>query len=147
MTTRIGFTGTHYGMTTAQKDMLKALLGAIVLSSTGEFHHGDCIGADSEAHDIALATGWLLPVIHPPTDDKKRAWKKAERIAEPLPYLQRNKVIVNETDQLIAAPQGYREVRKSGTWATVRYARTLRRPIRIIMPSGLVKRDREGGVW
>jgi hypothetical protein len=51
--TKIGFTGTQDGMTDQQKSMLRDLLDG----GTGEFHHGDGIGADSEAHDIATLCG------------------------------------------------------------------------------------------
>lgn len=46
------------------------------------------------------------------------------------PYLERNKDIANEgIDGLIAAPSGWVEELRSGTWATVRYARKLKRTI------------------
>ena len=45
----IGFTGTRQGMTAEQKSALRNLLDG----GAGDFHHGDCIGADSEAHGIA----------------------------------------------------------------------------------------------
>jgi hypothetical protein len=48
-----GFTGTRQGMTAEQKSVLRNLLGG----GAGEFHHGDCIGADSEGHDIADECG------------------------------------------------------------------------------------------
>jgi hypothetical protein len=47
--TSIGFTGTRQGMTAEQKSALRNLLDG----GAGDFHHGDCIGADSEAHGIA----------------------------------------------------------------------------------------------
>jgi hypothetical protein len=44
-------------MTDAQKATLRDFLAA----GSGEFHHGDCIGADSEAHDIADECGYRAP--------------------------------------------------------------------------------------
>jgi hypothetical protein len=49
----IGFTGTRRGMTVAQRKTLRSLL----LTGSGKLHHGDAIGADAEAHDIAIALG------------------------------------------------------------------------------------------
>ena len=129
--TNIGFTGTRRGMTAEQKTVLRSLLQA----AGGEFHHGDCIGADAEAHDIAQANG-LEPVIHPPTDPKQRARKEAKRILAPLPYLRRNKEIVRETELLIATPGEFEEQHRSGTWSTVRHARRLGRRVLVILPDG-----------
>ena len=71
----IGFTGTRYGMTVAQRRTLRSLLAN---GAGREFHHGDCVGADAEAHDIAVALG-IEPVIHPPVIDILRAmsWFRA----------------------------------------------------------------------
>ena len=91
---KIGFTGTRHGMTEAQRGSLRSLLG-----DAGEFHHGDCIGADAQAHDIARDLG-LEVVVHPPKVDTMRAWKTSDsdRIREPKPFLARNRDIVRETD-------------------------------------------------
>jgi hypothetical protein len=61
--------------------------------------------------------------VHPPTDDRKRAFCTGNGADwEPKPYLERNHDIVDETTILIACPNGEERMR-SGTWATVRYAR------------------------
>jgi hypothetical protein len=130
---KIGFTGTRRGMTDAQIAALRSLL----LSSSGEFHHGDCIGADAQAHDVAVALGFE-PVIHPPINPAKRAYKCAQsaHVCEPKEYLARNKDIVRSTEMLIAAPAEDTEQQRSGTWSTVRFARKLGRKIWIILPNG-----------
>jgi hypothetical protein len=131
---RIGFTGTRRGMTAEQECALRALLtshaGAIL-------HHGDCIGADAQAHDVAVSLGWDV-VIHPPLVEAQSAWRTTADVRKPRPYLERNKDIVRDTDLLIAAPAEASEQHRSGTWSTVRFARKQRRPIWIIQPDGTV---------
>jgi hypothetical protein len=99
---------------------------ALVENGMRELHHGDCIGADAEADAIARKLG-LAIVVHPPTDPKKRAFcsQPGDRTHAPLPYLVRNHAIVEACNLLIAAPHTDREVLRSGTWATIRYARSL----------------------
>lgn len=120
-------------MTLAQKQVLIDILEGT------ELHHGDCIGADAEAHDIAYVCG-LTTVAHPPENPAKRAFKRANFINTELPYLDRNKRIVNRTCELIATPGEFKEQVRSGTWSTIRYARKLGRKITIIFPDGAVKR-------
>ena len=130
----IGFTGTRRGMTAAQEAVLRTILasfGAAVL------HHGDCIGADAQAHDVATSLG-LEVVVHPPDIDTQRAWKTASMMREPKPYLVRNKDIVRQTEMLIAASAEAEEQHRSGTWSTVRYARRSGRAIYVIGPDGTV---------
>jgi hypothetical protein len=129
---RIGFTGTRLGMTAAQRKRFLDLFGDV----EGELHHGDAVGADAAAHGLALELG-LSVIIHPPEIDSQRAWcEDASFVHEPRPYLVRNRDIVRDTDCLVAAPAGRAEELRSGTWATVRFARRLRRPIWIIYPNG-----------
>jgi hypothetical protein len=135
--TSVGFTGTRQGMTEAQKSTLRALLDG----GAGEFHHGDCVGADSQAHDIANECGYSI-VLHPPTDHSQRAWRKVPLHMErpKKPYLDRNKEIVRETASLIAAPAEPEEQLRSGTWSTVRFARKQRKAVFLILPDGSVIR-------
>lgn len=130
---RVGFTGTQEGMTTVQMERVRQLLEAMW---PVEFHHGDCIGADAQAHLIArdLKIG---VVIHPPENPAKRAYcSGAQEIRAPLPYLTRNREIVTWTDCLIATPKTTDETIRSGTWSTVRYARKKGRVVWVIGPNG-----------
>lgn len=128
---KIGFTGTQNGMTKEQRYMLFYVL----TECEGEFHHGDCIGADAQAHDIAEERG-LHIVIHPPDIMKKRAFKRGSQIRQAKPYLYRNRDIVNECDELIATPKEFDEQKRSGTWSTIRYARKMKKKVTIIYPNG-----------
>lgn len=120
MAIKVGFTGTSKGMSILQKQALKELLERY---RPEEFHHGDCIGADEEAHRIAV--GLNIPVVlHPPHSPHTRAFCKTgikwKHIAKP--YLVRNHEIVDAVDLLIAAPKRIEEELRSEIWATVRYA-------------------------
>jgi len=122
---KIGFTGTQQGMTPWQKLHVEMILKKAKEDFQEiEFHHGDCVGADSDAHDEARKVGADI-VIHPPENDSKRAFRGSKNIRQPKPYLSRNHDIVDETEFLIATPKEKKEVLRSGTWATVRYAKKL----------------------
>lgn len=126
---KVGFTGTQRGMTAEQLRTVEKLLEAL---KPKEMHHGDCIGADSQFHSVQVKA---LRVIHPPDVPKKRAFCSGELRAE-KPYLERNRDIVNETDCMIATPSGRTEMVRSGTWATIRYARKVSKPLTIVYPDG-----------
>ena len=136
----LGFTGTRQGMSPRQLQALNVLLRNI---PKYQFHHGDCLGADDEAHTLALIelnddNPNETIVIHPPTDKKYCANHEATvhitmRLAKP--YLERNRDIVNSCDLLIAAPNSLDEPdnpRGSGTWFTIRYARANIVPVIIL---------------
>ena len=135
---KAGFSGTEKGMTLEQKQTFANLLDLLDVT---ELHHGDCIGADEEAHEIAKSKGIRI-VIHPPIDSKKRAYcKGASEVREVKDYLRRNHDIVDEGDgALIAAPLQEKEILRSGTWATVRYAWKIGRALDVfvIRPGGWV---------
>lgn len=133
----IGFTGTQKGMTDAQQTMLEK-----VLAQFGRMHHGDCIGADEQAHFIAKRLGLRIH-IHPPEKNNKRAFCEGDEIYKCKPYLVRNHAIVSATSCLIATPKSFEEELRSGTWATVRYARQRGRPLGIIWPDGTLSTENE----
>lgn len=131
---RVGFSGSQEGMTDPQKAALHLWLISMFHEGAA-FHHGDCIGADAQAGRMAWNLGYRV-VVHPPTDPKKRAFvMPMDELREPKWYLLRNHDIVNETGQLVAAPSGA-EKQRSGTWATVRYARKHGKPVTVVWPDG-----------
>lgn len=136
---KVGFTGTHKGMTTEQEVAVTNLLAARPV----EFHHGDCIGCDTEAHVLA-ANADIRIIGHPPDQAKSRSFCVFYEMREEKPYLKRNHDIVDETDILIACPDNTKEVMRSGTWATIRYAEKQKKTILLIYPSGRIFKITEG---
>lgn len=117
----IGFTGTRTGMSLAQARQLRAALRvAVAEHDEVVFHHGDCVGADAQAHRIALLAGCRI-VIHPPTKDVLRAFCPEGEVLVAKDYLVRNRDIVNASSIVYAGVDGPRRPR-SGTWSTVDYA-------------------------
>ncbi len=136
---KVGFTGTQNGMTKSQAhELIEYLLELHAMNDLCEFHHGDCIGADSHFHAIMMKflkhEACNLIYIHPPEDESKRAWCYSKHILIPKPYIERNHDIVDAVDILIAAPKERYEVLRSGTWATVRYARKTGKEVHVIYP-------------
>jgi len=138
---KVGFTGTRRGMTTWQMYAFFEELAGLESSISrqiAEFHHGDCVGADADAHYIVRRFFPHIKItIHPPDNPRQRALKVGDEYRPSFSYLTRNHHIVDETDCLFAAPNGP-EVMRSGTWATVRYAKKIGRTVKIL--------ERERGV-
>jgi len=134
---RVGFTGTRKGCTKEQKETLEYLIKCLRLKYPQlEFHHGDCIGADAEANDIVSKFKSIPIHIHPPIISTHRANRAGFEIHEPKDYIIRNHDIVNSSDLLFATPKGFNEETRSGTWATIRYAKKMGKEICIIYPDG-----------
>jgi len=130
----VSFTGTRHGMTGVQ---LLSLTDTLLEVGASELHHGDCVGADAEADEVCQRMG-IRRVVHPPRVFRYRRFTVAGplcTVLEPAPYLERNRAIVDAGAMLIAAPQTCEEQQRSGTWATIRYARRLRRLVVLLAPS------------
>jgi hypothetical protein len=135
---KIGFTGTREGMSKQQRDALYKLLCDIPWGVPHEFHHGDCVGADAEACNLAWRlknAGHNLQIhCHPPIISKRRAYCRCDVMHPIKEYLIRNHNIVEACDILIAAPISATDHwgRPSGTWATIKYAE--KRKATLILP-------------
>ena len=138
MLKHIGFTGTSQGMSLPQRIEIQRMFANIpgmYPEMEVIFHHGDCVGADEEAHHIALVNGMKIH-LHPPENSKSRAFCTPNWTAEEKPYLERNKDIVRASSLMFATPKEYEEVLRSGTWSTVRFARKIGVRVCIVLPDG-----------
>lgn len=138
-TLRVGVTASRYASQPAQYGALARLLAVL---DVAELHHGDCVGGDADAHALALSYG--IPVIvHPPVRPELRTFSLgayAYRTARD--YHERNRAIVDDTTLLIAVPTSAIEQLRSGTWSTVRYARSLQKPVALVFPDGGIAIER-----
>ncbi|HSQ32916.1 MAG TPA: hypothetical protein VLN49_23830 [Gemmatimonadaceae bacterium] len=140
-TLRIGFTGSRHGLSQRQRAEVERLLRE---TAPAELHHGGCVGADAEAHDLALALGVPSIVVHRSVvlgltaDIQQDSERSVVTLLEPRKPLKRNRDIARAVDLLIAAPATIEEIERSGTWSTVRFARRCLPNVRVIVvpPSG-----------
>lgn len=130
---RLGFTGTKRGMTEVQK---RVVSGFVQLFQPVQAHHGDCVGADSDFHDIIrdIVPNCLI-VVHPPTEPRNRAYRDGDRIRGPLPFMVRDDNIIRESTLMISTPEGDEHLH-SGTWATIRHTRNFNKGLIIVWPDG-----------
>jgi hypothetical protein len=137
---RVGFTGTRDGMTEPQE---AAFLDWCEVTSFREFHHGCCVGSDERAAAFVDTFGEERPVIHGHPSNLRgmtspKAVRVSDNVSRPKSPLYRNRDIVDACDILLACPKGPEE-RRSGTWATIRYARKIGRLVKIIQPDGTIE--------
>lgn len=129
----VGFTGTRYGMSALQKTALRVSLQEI---HGDVFHHGDCIGADAEAHTIAVELGMKI-VIHPPVDERHRAFCTGHvEIRAALSHFARNRAIVDESEILLVGPLQMERQPYGGTWYTHDYGLKRAKKVMLVLPDG-----------
>lgn len=142
------FTGTRAGMTPDQAGALTAWL-----QQAARLYNGCCHGADEEC--LLLARTFCSPDLWIegfPGNQAQAERVHAVDLKHPVPQgqhpeLARNRTMLRKALRignplLVATPKlGSEEGRGSGTWATIRYARSLNIPRRIIWPTGRVDED------
>jgi hypothetical protein len=131
---KLGMTGSRDGISLKQKNKLIEFLDNNTIK---EAHHGDCLGADKEFHH-ECEKRTIKIIIHPPINNYQRAYCKSETILQQKDYIERNHDIVDISDLLIAFPSTDYEVLRSGTWATIRYAKKQNKKMHIIYPNGSI---------
>jgi len=140
----IGISGTRSGLTDKQKDVVKKVIEKLKKKhEILELHHGDCVGADEEVHEMVVNDNLVTSIyIHPPINPNLRAFVSTGPTGPTvvsLPeedYLIRNKNIVKVIDLLIVCPKEADEINRSGTWATYRNAKKMNKKIILIRPDG-----------
>lgn len=138
----VGFTGSRRGMTDAQRVAFRAVLQALGPSL---FVHGDCVGADADAHAIARDEGVVVHIRPCDFSNMRAHCLGAARTHPTTTAFARNRAIVDGCDVLIATPPTADEQPRGGTWYTIRYARKRLRRAVILAPDG-ARQDTGGGV-
>ena len=137
----LGFTGTRRGMTPGQR----AALAKCVASLPARAIHGGAVGADEEFNGFLINAGMRAEdiYVYPASVNRWMLWvdvgNTTYSVAKPLV---RNHVIARRCDYLIAAPATAKEVLRSGTWATVRYARRANKSVIILLSDGGVREEK-----
>lgn len=131
---KVGFTGTRVGMTGKQEETFAKLISSF---GATEFRFGCCTGSDEQAFYRVMEIGGIRTVAHPPRN-KFSAFEPlgADTILPDEEFIKRNHSIVDNTEVLIAISKTKEWELRSGTWATIRYAQKLGRPVHIIYPNG-----------
>jgi hypothetical protein len=134
----VAFTGTRAGMTDNQKRELWEFLQA---EKPTWAYHGNCIGADNDFHVELLSyrainKPWIYIEVYPCDIIQQQAdCCGTADIINPIERpLVRNRMMVDRCDVLIACPRTMTEELRSGTWATIRYARKLKKRIVFLRP-------------
>lgn len=124
-------------MTAAQRLAVRSLLVALM---PDKVLHGGCVGADDDFDEIA--SEFQLPIgVYPSTVYSKWGKRRSPTVQSPQSPLVRNKLMAYSCNVLIATPKEYNEVIRSGTWATVRYARKYHKRIYLVFPDGSIKEE------
>jgi hypothetical protein len=133
---KVGFTGSRFGMTDAQQQEFLVLMGKL---GADEFHHGDCVGADEQAANLARELSKIpYIIIHPPEDETHRAFNPHYWILLPTKrHFARNRDIVDQTEVLIATPNCDPLAMYGGTVYTIEYARKKGKRCYVIWPNGM----------
>lgn len=131
----VGFLGTAKGMTDGQKDRLRMALGR---SLPTNFHHGDSLGAEEEAHAVARSFGMHI-VAHPSFLSELRAYCPADEVRPLRSARDRKLELMRAVDTLLVAPATAVEKPDSASWDAVRMARRLGVKLWLLLPDGTAK--------
>lgn len=139
----IGVTGTREGITADQQAIFDKAIGQYVLDYHGShsvnFHHGCHIGADMQA--AIIVNDYNINIIaHPPIEDDCVGVYQgiSSEILEPLPYVERDRKIVDVSDLMFVFPKDFDLDNNSGTVTTYKYALQQNKPYIIIYPDGTI---------
>jgi hypothetical protein len=141
--TRLTFTGTRRGLTLDQENQLVAALNTLA-PQIGL--HGCCEGSDRVFHRLLGLAEHSYRELYP-SNEEQRQWALAHLSSYDILYpveppLDRDNTMALRADVVVACPSGRLEIRRSGTWATVRRARLYGKPILFLYPDGSTRWER-----
>ena len=124
-------------MTEFQKEKVEEFLTSIVSCeghSESEFHHGDCVGVDTEAAEFARRLGYKIHCHPPIKDDLRVFFPHNNMVYEAKSHFARNRSIVDSVDILIVVPYQMEHQTNGGTWYTYDYAKKRKVMTKIFFP-------------
>lgn len=121
---KLSLTASQRGITERQRSAAQAYLRS---HQPDVVVHGGCVGGDDELDQLAAELGIPREVFPSDRADKQVPRDVLQRrgvliMHAPQPPLKRNPKIVRAGDALLACPRQKTEVRRSGTWTTIRHA-------------------------
>ncbi len=146
---KIAFAGTLKGMTKQQKSAFLRIMRKIKHTyDRVDIAIGNCPGSDRDAVEIILENNLVQGILYYPSKEEDRrgfyiesefdlSQKKISlKEVETKPHFERNRVIIDNSDALIAAPQQSHEEKNSETWAAIRYCKIMKKRVFTIYPDG-----------
>lgn len=135
----LGFTGTRDGFTDAQTKYFHAMLAGLGLANRyADFHHGDCEGADAQAHDLVrqLCPDWTIHIHPGPEGDPHRAGRTGDVLYPPKTHFARNRDIVRASTHVIGVSKAPRRLERGGTWYTLDFSVKSKVKTQVLWPAG-----------
>lgn len=136
------FTGTRKGLSNDQLLSLDFIVVRLRQQGYTVHHNGLAIGADTVALYVARKERFYTvghPVRHKDQNRSLRGMCNELRPVWGKP-IDRNHNMVNESQLVVACPfEKEEQIRGSGTWATMRYAKRKGRSLCVIWPDGSVE--------
>lgn len=137
---RLGFTGTHEGMTPEQYATVEKLVAELQPAIA---RHGACEGADAQFSEIVFQAGVPVIVAHLGHDRHGKSPFRAKSYrctpGDELPserYMKRNRAIVAKSNLMIATPRSKPFPSSGGTLLTTRAANASKTPVTVVWPDG-----------
>jgi hypothetical protein len=136
---KLCFAGSRFGMTIQQKLKVKEFI-LKNKNKIEEIRHGDIIGGDEEFHSILFHLDMINKVhIHPAYDRKSRALCKSPNIYKPQNTSTRKKIMLDNSNFLLATPNTYRYGNRFDVWSYIKIAQEKNIETMIVYPDGFIE--------
>ncbi len=148
---KIGFAGTLEGMTKQQKSAFLKIMRKLKLTYDRiDLSIGNCPGSDKDAVEIIKENNLVKSIQYYPSKEEERRGFDIEndfdfsdkkiiiKEIDTKPHFERNRIIIDGCEALIAVPKQAREEKDSETWAAVRYCKIMKKRVFTIYPDGKI---------
>ncbi len=135
----VTFAGTAAGMTDEQIFSFRRLLKKL---APDWLRHSDQVGAEQQAHEVAVLAGVDVEVFPISNAGRHRGWCMGAKVIHPPKFPEtRDREILRGAAAAIIAPRQANETLHSSDWRIVRAARKANITVYVIEPEGAVRRE------